>query len=159
MRHEDYIRRCIEISEEAVANGNNPFGALLIDKEGSIIIESGNVEITERDCTGHAETTVMKIASKNYSKEFLWECTLYTTAEPCCMCTGAIYWGNVGNIVYGISEAKLLELTGSNEINPTFDVPCRDIIAKGQKDIKVTGPIADKVLQEEIVKIHRGFWD
>lgn len=159
MKHEDYLRRCIKISEEAVANGNNPFGALLVDREGAIIVESGNVEITERDCTGHAETTVMKIASKNYSKEFLWECTLYTTAEPCCMCTGAIYWGNVGNIVYGISEAKLLELTGSNEINPTFDVPCREIIAKGQKDIKVTGPIADSILEEEIVAIHRGFWD
>lgn len=159
MRHEDYIRRCVEISEEAVANGNNPFGALLVDREGKIIVESGNVEITEKDCTGHAETTVMKIASKNYSKEFLWECTLYTTAEPCCMCTGAIYWGNVGNIVYGISESKLLELTGSNEINPTFDVPCRDIIAKGQKEIKVTGPIADEKLEEEIVEIHRGFWD
>ena len=159
MKHEDYIRRCIKISEEAVANGNNPFGALLVDSKGTIIVESGNVEVTERDCTGHAETTVMKIASKNYSKELLWECTLYTTAEPCCMCTGAIYWGNVGNIVYGISESKLLELTGSNEINPTFDVPCREIIAKGQKDIKVTGPIADSLLEEEIVAIHRGFWD
>lgn len=159
MKHEDYIRRCVKISEEAVASGNNPFGALLVDKKGNIIVESGNVEITEKDCTGHAETSVMKIASKNYSKEFLWDCTLYTTAEPCCMCTGAIYWGNVGNIVYGISESKLLQLTGSNEINPTFDVPCRDIISKGQKDIKVTGPIADSVLEEEIVAIHRGFWD
>lgn len=159
MDHKKYIRRCIEISEESVASGNNPFGALLVDGEGNILIESGNVEITEKDCTGHAETTVMRRASKEYSKEFLWGCTLYSTAEPCCMCTGAIYWGNVGNIVYGISEGKLLELTGSNEINPTFDVPCRDIIARGQKNIEVTGPVADEGLEEEIVKIHRGFWD
>ncbi len=158
MEHKFYLRRCIEISEEAVEKGNNPFGALLVDKDGNIIVESGNVEITEKDCTGHAETTVMKLASQKYSKEFLWDCTLYTTAEPCCMCTGAIYWGNVGKIVYGISERQLLDLTGSHEKNPTFDVPCREIIKKGQKNIEVIGPIDDLELQEEIVKIHRGFW-
>ena len=158
MNHSFYLKRCIELSKEAVEEGNNPFGALLIDKNGSIIIESGNVEITEKDCTGHAETNVMKLASKKFSKEFLWDCTLYTTAEPCCMCTGAIYWGNVGNIVYGISESELLKLTGSDEKNPTFDIPCRDIIARGQKDIKVTGPINNNKLIESIVNIHKGFW-
>lgn len=158
MNHSFYLKRCIELSKEAVEEGNNPFGALLIDKNGSIIIESGNVEITEKDCTGHAETNVMKLASKKFSKEFLWDCTLYTTAEPCCMCTGAIYWGNVGSIVYGISESELLKLTGSDEKNPTFDIPCRDIIARGQKDIKVTGPINDNKLIENIVNIHKGFW-
>ena len=83
--HETLLRRCVEISKEAVAAGNHPFGALLADKDGNILVESGNIEVTERDCTGHAETAVMRLASKKYSKEFLWECTLYTTAEPCCM--------------------------------------------------------------------------
>ena len=159
MDHEKYLRRCVEISEEAVSSGNNPFGALLVDKEGNILVESGNIEVTEKDITGHAETTVAKLAGKKYSKEFLWETILYTTAEPCCMCTGAVYWANIGHIVYGISEKKLLELTGSNEKNPTFDVPCREIIAKGQKDIKVTGPVASPELEQAIVKPHIGFWD
>ncbi|MEG0234740.1 nucleoside deaminase [Cetobacterium sp.] len=158
MNHKLYLRRCIEIADEAVASGNNPFGALLVDSKGDIIVESGNIEITEKDCTGHAETTVMRKATKLYSKEFLWDCTLYTTAEPCCMCTGAIYWGNVGRVVFGITEKQLLELTGSHEKNPTFDVPCREVLAKGQKNIEVIGPINDVDLQEEIVKIHRTFW-
>ncbi|WP_372714417.1 nucleoside deaminase, partial [Ilyobacter sp.] len=81
MDHEKYLRRCVEISEEAVVSGNNPFGALLVDKEGNILIESGNIEVTEKDITGHAETTVAKLAGKKYSKEFLWETILYTTAE------------------------------------------------------------------------------
>lgn len=155
MDHKIYIRRCIEISEKAVKNGNNPFGVLLVNKQGKIVVESENVEITEKDCTGHAETTVIKMASSKFSKKFLWDCTLYTLLY--------VYWGYLlgkcWDIVYGISESKVLELAGSNEINPTFDVPCRDIIAKGQKDIKVTGPIADEKLEEEIVEIHRGFWD
>ncbi|MGL4403048.1 MAG: nucleoside deaminase [Fusobacteriaceae bacterium] len=156
--HKKYIKRCAEISVESVAGGNNPFGALLTDNEGNILIESGNVEVTTKDCTGHAETTVMRLASQKYSKEFLWECTLYTTAEPCCMCTGAIYWGNVGRIVYGISEKELLQLTGSDEKNPTFDVPCREVLARGQKNIQVIGPMADDELKSMIVAPHIGFW-
>lgn len=70
MDHEKYLRRCIEISEESVASGNNPFGALLVDKEGNILIESGNIEVTEKDITGHAETTVAKLAGKNILRSF-----------------------------------------------------------------------------------------
>ena len=156
--HETLLRRCVEISKEAVAVGNHPFGALLADKDGNILVESGNIEVTERDCTGHAETTVMRLASKKYSKEFLWECTLYTTAEPCCMCVGAIYWGNVGRVVFGIAEKQLLELTGSHEDNPTFDLPSREIVARGQKKIEIIGPVADEALQEEIIAVHKGYW-
>ena len=156
--HETLLRRCVEISKEAVAAGNHPFGALLADKDGNILVESGNIEVTERDCTGHAETTVMRLAGKKYSKEFLWECTLYTTAEPCCMCVGAIYWGNVGRVVFGITEKQLLELTGSHEDNPTFDLPSREIVARGQKKIEIIGPVADEALREEILAVHRGYW-
>ena len=157
--HFKYIRRCIEIADEAVAAGNHPFGALIVDKEGNIIVESGNIEVTEKECTGHAETTAMRKAVKLYSREFLWDCTLYSTAEPCCMCTGAIYWGNVGRIVYGISEKDLLALTGADEDNPTFDMPCREILAKGQKPIEVIGPIADEELAKEIARAHIGYWN
>jgi tRNA(Arg) A34 adenosine deaminase TadA len=100
----------------------------------------------------------MRLAGKKYSKEFLWGCTLYTTAEPCCMCVGAIYWGNVGRVVFGITERQLLELTGAHEDNPTFDLPSREIIARGQKKIEIVGPSADRELQEEIISAHRVHW-
>lgn len=155
---EALLRRCAELSEEAVASGNHPFGALLADREGNILVESGNIEVTERDCTGHAETAVMRLAGKKYSKDFLWGCSLYTTVEPCCMCVGAIYWGNVGRVVFGISEKQLLELTGSHKDNPTFDLPSREIIARGQKKIEIVGPVADGELREEIISAHRRYW-
>ena len=159
LEHEKYLRRCVEISLDSLKKGNHPFGALIVDEEGNIIAESGNVEVTEKECTGHAETTVMRKAAKQYSKDFLWKCTLYSTAEPCCMCTGAIYWGNVGRIVYGISEKRLLELTGSDDNNPTFNMPCREIIARGQKQIEVIVPIAEEKLVQEIVAAHFGYWN
>ena len=154
--HEYYLRRCIQISREARASGNTPFGALLVDSEGNIIMEQGNIEITERICTGHAETTLASRASHAYPRDFLWTCTLYTTAEPCAMCAGAIYWANIGRVVYGMTEKRLLELTGSDEQNPTFDLPCREVFARGQKDIQVVGPIP--AVEEEAAEVHQGYW-
>lgn len=155
--HGYYLKKCIEISKAAREQGNTPFGAILVNKEGEIILEQGNVEITEKRCTGHAETALAEKASNKFDREYLWDCTLYTTAEPCAMCSGAIYWANIGSVVYAMTEKRLLELTGDNEQNPTFDLPCRDIFSKGQKDIKVTGPIES--MEREVAKVHEGYWD
>lgn len=136
-KHEYYLRRCIEISRNARNNGNTPFGAILVDEYGKILLEQENIEITGKICTGHAETTLAERASHLYSKEFLWKCTLYTTAEPCAMCTGAIYWANIGRVVFAMTERRLLELTGNNEQNPTFDLSCPKIFAAGQKRLRL----------------------
>ncbi len=153
----DYLRQAIEVSKRARAHGNTPFGAILVDAEGQVLLEQENIEITESNCTGHAETTLMEAASKQYSKEFLWHCTLYTSVEPCAMCCGAIYWGNVGRVVYGVSESKLLELTGDDEQNPTFDLPCREVFARGQKAIEVVGPFPE--VEAEVLEAHAGYWE
>ena len=152
-----YLKRAIQISRNSREHGNTPFGALLVDKDGNILIEQENVEITESKCTGHAETQCVEKASRLYSKDFLAECTLYTTAEPCAMCSGAIYWAGVGRVVYAMTEKQLLSLTGSDEQNPTFDLPCREVFARGQKDILVEGPSDE--LAEEAAEVHKGYWN
>lgn len=154
--HQDYLKRCVTISEQAKEHGNTPFGALLVNEEGDIMLEQENIEITEKVCTGHAETTLVQRASQLYSKDVLAKWPLYTTAEPCAMCTGAIYWSNVGRIVYGMTEKRLLALTGDDDQNPTFDLPCREVLARGQKDIKVIGPFPE--LEAEIADVHQGYW-
>ena len=155
--HEYYLRRAIEVSKQSRAAGNTPFGALLVDAEGNILMEQQNIEITEHICTGHAETTLAARASQAYSREFLSHCTLYTTAEPCAMCAGAIYWANIGRVGYGMTERRLLQLTGSNEQNPTFDLPCREVFARGQRHIEVIGPIPE--VEEEAAAVHAGYWN
>ena len=160
MSHEEdirFLRQAIEVSRRARAHGNTPFGAILVDNEGNVLMEQENIEITEKICTGHAEATLAARASHEYSREFLWNCTLYTTAEPCAMCAGAIYWANIGHVVYGMTERQLLSMTGSNEQNPTFDLPCRDVFARGQKTIEVTGPVEEVV--REAAAVHEGYWD
>ena len=157
MDHVYYLKKAIEVSKKSREHGNTPFGALLVDKDGNILMEQENIEITEKICTGHAEATLAARASQTYSKDFLWQCTLYTTAEPCAMCAGAIYWANIGRVVYGMTERRLLELTGSQEQNPTFDLPCRQVFARGQKDITVIGPVPE--VEEEAAAVHQGYWD
>lgn len=157
MDHVYYLKKAIEVSKKSREHGNTPFGALLVDKDGNILMEQENIEITEKICTGHAEATLAARASQTYSKDFLWQCTLYTTAEPCAMCAGAIYWANIGRVVYGMTERRLLELTGSHEQNPTFDLPCRQVFARGQKDITVIGPVPE--VEEKAAAVHQGYWD
>lgn len=152
------LHRVIEICAEAKESGNNPFGCLLADAEGNILLEQGNCENEHKgDCTGHAETELMRRASMAYSKEELWNCTMFTSAEPCAMCSGAIYWGNLGRVVYIASEVTLKRYTGSDPRNPTLALPSRVVFACGQKEgIKVVGPIPE--LEPEYMKLHEGFW-
>ena len=155
--HLYYLDKCVEVSKSSRDSGNMPFGCILVNKNGEILMEQMNVEGTDYKCTGHAETQLIESASMKYTKSFLWDCTLYSTAEPCAMCTGAMYWANLGRIVYGMSEKDLLAVTGSDPKNPTFDLPCREVLARGQKDIKVLGPFPEIV--DAVAEVHKEFWN
>ncbi|OIS92054.1 nucleoside deaminase [Brucella cytisi] len=149
------LRKTIELSEDSKQKGRHPFAALVADKNGNIISIAGNNSMPpEGDPTQHAELVVAAKAAKLKTPEELAECTLYTSAEPCCMCSGAVYWTGIGRVVYALSEHELLGLTGSHPENPTFALPCREVFARGQRSIEVIGPL----LEDEAAKPHLGFW-
>ena len=152
----DALRRANEMAKESRERGNTPFGAVLLNKDGEIVMEQGNAEMDLHDATAHAEIVLASRASRTFSKDYLKDCTLVTTVEPCPMCTGGIYWTNIGHIAFGITEKQLLEMTGSDEKNPTFDMGAEKVIAAGQKDITIEGPFDE--VADEIVEVHRGFW-
>lgn len=155
----DLLRRVIEICREAKEAGNFPFGCLLADKEGNILMEQGNCENENNgDCTCHAETKLMSRASQKYSKEEMWELTMYNCGEPCAMCTGAMYWGNLGRMVYIARESELKKYTGDDIRNPTLALPSRAVLACGQKpDVQMLGPVPE--LEGEFFALHEGFWN
>ena len=97
----------------------------------------------DRDMTGHAERLLATQASKQFDPKFLAGCTLYTSAEPCCMCAGAMYWAGIGRVVYGLSERRLKTITGNHAENPTLDLPCRIVFAAGQRPVEVIGPLLE----------------
>lgn len=149
----EFIRIAIEIAWKARNQGNHPFGALLISEIGEILLSAENNVVTGKDITGHAELNLVRAASNEYSPDFLAKCSIYTSAEPCPMCAGAIYWGNVRRVVYGLSEGRLRELVGIDD-EEAFKLPCREVFNRGNKSIEVVGP----VLEGEAQKVHTDFW-
>jgi tRNA(Arg) A34 adenosine deaminase TadA len=148
-----HLRRANAVAARSMAQGHHPFGALLVDADGaSVLLEQGNV-----DSVDHAESLLARTAARRFDRERLWHCTLVTTVEPCAMCAGTQYWAHIGRLVYGMSERRLLELTGNHVENPTLDLPCREVFARGQKAIEVIGPLSS--VEAEIAALHRGFWN
>lgn len=156
-KDKEMLRVCVAVAHEAMLQGNHPFGALLADKDGNILMKQGNA-FTEGGSAYHAETLLCLKAAREYSPEFLSTCTLYTNFEPCCMCTGAVYWSNIGRICYGMTERELLKCTGDNDENPTFDLSSREVVKHGQKDIEIVGPTDDEELKALIIHDHLDFW-
>ena len=146
------LRLANDVAALAMQQGHHPFGAILVaaDHE-TVMLEQGNI-----DSVNHAESTLARRAAEAFSEEERWTMTLYSTAEPCVMCAGTQYWANIGRLVYGMSERQLLDMTGNSSENPTLDVPCRYVFSRGQKGIKVWGPV-DQVV-DEIADLHKSFW-
>ena len=152
----DFVRKAIAVAERSRQNGAHPFGAILVDSEGQILLESENAFPTDGG-PGHAETNLARDAARQYSPEFLEGCTLYTSVEPCCMCAGTAYWAGIGTVVFGMTERRLGILTGDHPENLTMDLPCRTIFEAGRRKVQVRGPFEE--LEAEVLKAHEGFWD
>ncbi len=147
-----HLKRANAVAQAAMEAGHHPFGALLVAPDGeTVLLEQRNV-----DSVNHAEAVLARDASRQFAPDVLWSCTLYTTVEPCAMCAGTQYWAHIGQLVYGMSERRLLELTGNHAENPTLDLPCREVFARGQKPMQVWGPVAE--VEDEIAALHRRFW-
>jgi tRNA(Arg) A34 adenosine deaminase TadA len=149
---ETWLRKVIALAQQSRDAGNHPFAAIVVDGNGGTLAEAFND--FRSDCTGHAEIVAVRKVSSRSKPADLRSATLYSSAEPCAMCAGAIYWSGIGRVVYALSEEKLLELTGDHPENPTLSLPCREVFARGQRAIEVVGP----TLEDEAAAPHRVFW-
>jgi tRNA(Arg) A34 adenosine deaminase TadA len=148
-----HLRAAIDLARSARAHGNHPFGALIADAHGDVLLEAENTVVTERDCTGHAETNLMRLASQRFSSEQLATCTLYTSTEPCAMCAGAIHWGGIGRVVYAFSAEQFYAMVGPSPDH--LVLPCREVFARSQRPVEVLGP----AIEDEGRAVHEGFWN
>lgn len=151
------MRRAFALANAARAKGNHPFGALLCDLSGHIVLEAENTVGSEHDATRHAEQNLMSAASRKFSRAELAQLVMVTSTEPCAMCAGATFWTGVRAVVFGLPEVALCEMCTSERDPdpPVLNLPCAEVFAgcRGH-ETTVIGPILD----EEARQPHSGFW-
>jgi tRNA(adenine34) deaminase len=154
-----YLRQAIAWSCRARARGNPPFGAVVIGAQGELLSEAYCNTAETGDRTGHAETNAVRQISARVDRDTLAGATLYTSAEPCVMCAGAIFWSGIGRVVFGIDAARLhaLQVPRSRQADAAAAAAAlsgRDVLAASPRFIECIGP----ALVAEASAPHVGFW-
>jgi tRNA(Arg) A34 adenosine deaminase TadA len=150
----EHLRSAISVAWQAREHGNHPFGAVLADAHDQVLLQAENTVLTTRDCTGHAETNLVRLATQRFSPEQLAYCTLYSSTEPCAMCAGAIHWSQIGRVVYALSETDLYALIGPSPEH--LLLPCWEVFSRSQRPIVICGPVS--ALEKAARAVHENFW-
>ncbi|RJQ75832.1 nucleoside deaminase [Pseudonocardiaceae bacterium YIM PH 21723] len=108
--NEEHLRRAIALAADAHASGNPPFGSLLVGPDGDVLVEDHNTTITDRDITAHPELKLARWAAAELTPETAAGTTMYTSCQPCEMCSGALARSGIGKVVYALSAEQFGEL-------------------------------------------------
>ena len=145
---ETHLRRALDLAREAAANGNTPFGSLLV-RDGEVIAESENTTRTEEDITAHPELKLARWAARELDDEDAAATTMYTSTEPCPMCAGAIAISGLGRVVYSVDGETASELAPGDDSTLSSD------LLERVGEIEVVGP----ELEAEGKGVHRENWN
>ncbi|MEU5947589.1 nucleoside deaminase [Micromonospora sp. NPDC047465] len=148
-----HLRRCIELAVEALEEGDEPFGSVLVDADGTVLAEDRN-RVAGGDRTRHPEFELARWAAANMSPEQRAQATVFTSGEHCPMCAAAHGWVGLGRIVYVASSEQLAGwLTEMNVPPPPVrSLPIRDIAPH----VVVEGPVPD--LAAAVRDLHRRYY-
>lgn len=150
-----FVRLAINQAELAREKGNHPFGAVLVDESGEILLAAENSVISQRDAIAHAEINLIRAATQSFSPAELANCSVYTNAEPCPMCASAMVWANIRRVVFGLGMEKLYASFGDTGEAPTLKMESREIFSVAPWPIEVHGPM----LEDEALLTQEGFWE
>lgn len=145
-----YLRRCVELAQEAADAGDQPYGSVLVDANGEVLFEDRN-RTKDGDQTRHPEFEIARWAGENLSQEERKACIVYTSGEHCAMCSAAHAMVGLGRIVYVTSGEQTRAWMREWGVAPTSPLSPLPINAVAPS-VPVAGP--DPVLAEEIRAIH-----
>ncbi len=147
-----YLRRCVELTTEALEAGDEPFGSVLVAADGAVLAEDHN-RVASGDRTRHPEFELARWAAANMSPEERTAATVYTSGEHCPMCAAAHGWVGLGRIVYVSSSEQLASWLAELKVPapPVRTLSIRDIVP----DLVVEGPVPG--LAEQVRDLHRRF--
>jgi len=102
---EFYMRKALIEAEQGFLKDEVPVGSVIV-YNNKIIAKAHNMCMTLCDPTAHAEMQVITSACNYLESRYLEKCALYTTLEPCCMCSGALFWSKIGAVIYAADDEK-----------------------------------------------------
>jgi tRNA(Arg) A34 adenosine deaminase TadA len=135
-----FLRRAIALAGEAKSSGNPPFGSLLVDSGGNVLVELTNTTASDNDLSAHPELKAAVWAARNLTPEQALTTTLYTSSENCAMCSGAFVLAGLGKLVFSVSGEQLREIRGTAYSRPTTAASSRSIFEQANYPITVIGP-------------------
>jgi len=119
---EYFMQMALIEAEEAFEQGEIPVGAVVV-LDNKVIARAHNLTQTLNDVTAHAEMQALTSAFHFLGAKYLNDCTLYVTLEPCVMCAGALYWAQIGKLVYGADDPKRgYSLVSDSLLHPKTEV-------------------------------------
>ncbi|MHC5267892.1 nucleoside deaminase [Enterococcus sp. LJL98] len=147
-----FLKRSIALAQAALASGDEPFGSLLVSKEGEILMEDHN-HVAGGDHTQHPEFAIARWAAENLTLSERKSATVYTSGEHCPMCAAAHGWVGLGRIVYASSSKQLAAWLEDLGVPPT---PVKNLaIQEILRDAEVDGPVPE--LAEQVRQLHLAF--
>ncbi|HLS85802.1 MAG TPA: nucleoside deaminase [Burkholderiales bacterium] len=149
-----YLRRCVELAEEALEAGDAPFGSVLVGADGKVLAEERNRIVSTGDRTRHPEFELARWAAANMTAEKRAAATVYTSGEHCPMCAAAHGWVGLGRIVYVSSSEQLSKWLRELGIppGPVKGLPIREVVP----DAVVEGPVPE--LAEKVRDLQRRYY-
>ena len=115
---ERHLRRAVELAAAARAAGDMPYGSLLVGRASDVLAEDRNTVVTEQDITAHPELKLARWAARHLDAEAARLTTMYTSCQPCPMCSGAIARSGLGRVVFALSGEQLAGLKPPGAIGP-----------------------------------------
>lgn len=145
-----HLRRCVELAREALKEGDEPFGSLLVDASGSVRFEERN-RVKDGDQTRHPEFEIARWTAVHLTSVQRAAATVYTSGEHCPMCSAAHGWMGLGRIVYAVSSAQLTNWRTEWDAtqSPVAPLP----VSAVAPDVPVDGPASE--LEDEMRALHR----
>ena len=116
-----FMQRALDEARQAARAGEIPVGAVVV-AAGHIIARGHNLTETLCDVTAHAEMQAITAAAGHLGGKYLPDCTLYVTLEPCSMCTGALYWAQLGRLVFGAEDPRRRYRAMGGRLHPKTEV-------------------------------------
>ena len=144
MTHQYFLQTAMHVAKRSMEKGNLPFGCVLTGPENTILLEGENTVVTDANAIAHCEINLVQQLGNRFERDYLQQCTLYATTEPCAMCAAAIYWSGIGKLVYALDKTTFHQLAGTSAPEHILDMRAEEVLNRGRRTVNVIGPLMEK---------------